>query len=106
MISEKEIQDIANKIGNAVDAEKVYLFGSYAKGEATGQSDVDFFIVMKNRDKKKYEIANELERVVGNALPVMQDWIIDYQDKVERFSNIPYSFIGHIVTTGKLLYES
>ena len=106
MISEQQIQDIANKIGNAVDAGKVYLFGSYAKGEATEQSDIDFFIVMKNRDKKKYQVADKLQQLVGDELGVSQDWIIDYQDKVNRFSNIPYSFIGHIITTGKLLYES
>ena len=102
MISKKEIQEVANKIGKAIDADKIYLFGSYA----TEKSDVDFFIVMRDRLKKKYEIANELQQLVGNALSVSQDWIIDYPDKVERFSNIQYSFIGHVINTGKLLYES
>ncbi len=106
MISEKDIQEVANKIGRAMNASKVYLFGSYAKGVATSASDVDFFIVMKNRDKKKYQIANELQGLVGNALPVSQEWMIEYQDRVERYSNIQYSFIGHIINTGKLLYES
>jgi len=49
VISEKvysidEIKRIVAPIATNYDVERVYLFGSYACGEATGSSDMDFII--------------------------------------------------------------
>ena len=39
-----EIKRIVAPIATNYDVDRVYLFGSYAKGEATGASDIDFII--------------------------------------------------------------
>lgn len=39
-----EIQAIANPILQQYGVSSAYLFGSYARGEATGQSDIDLRI--------------------------------------------------------------
>jgi len=41
----QEIYDIAEHIKNAVPVEKIYLFGSYAYGAPTKDSDYDFYLV-------------------------------------------------------------
>ena len=38
------ITGIKEQILNTVDASKIYLFGSYARGTQTSQSDYDFFV--------------------------------------------------------------
>lgn len=38
----EEISEKANKIAKDFGVEKVYLFGSYARGEADSASDLDF----------------------------------------------------------------
>lgn len=40
----KEIADIVKPIAEQYGVKKMYLFGSYARGEATEDSDVDFRI--------------------------------------------------------------
>lgn len=39
-----EIKSIANPIARRYDIAALYLFGSYARGEATPQSDLDFHV--------------------------------------------------------------
>ena len=106
MVTQEQIQEITNIIVDTVHPQKVYLFGSYAKGNATETSDIDFLIVMLDRTKKKYQVVEEIEKKIRNTLPVSKDVVIDYADRYNRFHSIPYSFIGHIVSTGILLYES
>lgn len=46
MTSMDEIQDFANLVADAFDPDKVILFGSYAEGTATSDSDVDLLVVL------------------------------------------------------------
>jgi predicted nucleotidyltransferase len=106
MVTEEEIRDITTAIVEAVHPRSVYLFGSYATGKQHPGSDLDFLIVMPDRSKKKYEIAEEVEKRTKTAKAVAKDLVVEYADYFDRFSGISYSFIGHIVKTGRLLYES
>jgi predicted nucleotidyltransferase len=45
MLSEEDLQEIALRIVAQDDPERIYLFGSYAKGTAHAGSDVDLLIV-------------------------------------------------------------
>ena len=37
------------QLANTYSVEKIGLFGSYAKDEATDDSDIDFYVVFKNK---------------------------------------------------------
>lgn len=39
-----EIKKMLAKVASEYDVEKIYLFGSYARGEATEKSDIDLYI--------------------------------------------------------------
>ena len=59
-ISEELIERMARRIVTEVDPEKVVLFGSWARGEASEQSDVDFLVIDQWKDSRYH--------VVGRAL--------------------------------------
>ena len=40
----KEIADKVSPVAKSYGIEKVYVFGSYARGEATESSDIDFYV--------------------------------------------------------------
>ena len=40
----QEIKSVVSKLGNQYGAERIYLFGSYARGDMTDASDIDLRI--------------------------------------------------------------
>ena len=51
-----EILTIAERIGKAVMPNKIYLFGSFARGDAGKHSDYDIYIVMPNGSGNNHDI--------------------------------------------------
>ncbi len=47
----RRLQIIGNKIKQEYRAERVILFGSYAKGNATADSDVDLLVVAPTKER-------------------------------------------------------
>jgi uncharacterized protein len=45
MLTEAEIQTLADKIAKRMEPEKIIIFGSYAKGTATARSDLDLLVI-------------------------------------------------------------
>ena len=56
VISEQTIQQAALLLGEAAKPAKVILFGSYARGDAREDSDVDFLVIESEPHDKFNEI--------------------------------------------------
>ena len=64
MIDGKTIEDTAQRIALKFAPEKIILFGSYAHGQPTEDSDVDLLVVMSFEGKpfdKSLEILNHVD---------------------------------------------
>ena len=60
VISRDELVRICSEILSGYEVDFCYLFGSYAKGTATGKSDVDLLISTKITGLKYYELVEKL----------------------------------------------
>ena len=73
-----KIEEIAEKvrpIAERYDINKVYLFGSYARGEATEESDIDLFIVRPEKIGLKFcSMWNELEEVLQKKVDIVSQF--------------------------------
>ena len=84
--------------------EKVILFGSYAYGEPTEDSDVDLLII-KNTDKRhidRWIEVKKLLRDVTRDLPVSP--LVYTEKELEERIAIKDFFIQEIFETGEVLY--
>lgn len=75
VLSIEDIQKAAIPIFKKYGIDEVYLFGFYARGEATDDSDVDFYYIKKQKMSLTRFIAlrEELERALGKQVDVLSN---------------------------------
>lgn len=94
MYSVKEIQRIVSPIADRYGVERMTLFGSYARGDSTPQSDIDLRIDRGNvRGLQMAFLLTELEDALGTTVDLLPT------------SSLDPSFLSSIQSEEKLLYE-
>ena len=106
MVTETIIQQIVDRI-KQFDPEKIILFGSYAYGTPTKDSDIDL-LVIKNIDlhdirATRIEIRRSLFSIrYENQIEI--DLLVDNEDHINYRINIGDKFYEELTTKGKILY--
>jgi predicted nucleotidyltransferase len=75
MITQEQIEEIVKRIIDNYDPEKIVLFGSYAYGHPTEDSDLDLLVV-KNSDLPRYKRAREIRRHLWGITDTPKDIIV------------------------------
>lgn len=90
-----DIKNIVVPIATQHGVDRIYLFGSYARGEATDHSDIDLR-VDRGRVKDVFELGalySDLEESLGKDLDLLTTGSLDE------------AFLRHISTEEVLLYD-
>ena len=82
----EEIIQLSTPVFKSFDfVQEAYLFGSYARGEATGKSDVDFMIIPNTKPGLSFfGIFEPLEEALGKKVDV----ILESEAADERFKAV------------------
>ncbi|MEI7648771.1 MAG: nucleotidyltransferase domain-containing protein [Methanomicrobiales archaeon] len=103
MLSHTTLKEITQKVIDVAKPRKIILFGSYARGEAEEDSDLDLLIVedtISNKGKEAIKIRNAIG---GVGLGV--DILVCAEDELQDWSHIPGSTIYWALREGKVIYE-
>lgn len=68
-----EIKKIIKPILKKYNIEIAYLFGSYARNEATKESDLDLLIKLPNKSKSWYEFETDVENAFNKEVDFIYD---------------------------------
>ena len=101
MIKEKEIQKVVDKIAKKYKPEKIILFGSFAWGKPTNDSDVDLFIVKETKNSRF--LAMEIDDTASPRQFPM-DVIVYTPKQVKNELNLEDPFISKVLQRGKVLF--
>ena len=105
MIVTDEITQIKNAIIEALPVEKLYLFGSYAYGTPTDDSDYDFFVLIPNGGITPIDAKIRARRSLLNISRNKDtDILADYMDRFEERSKFN-TLERKIMQEGVVLYE-
>ena len=100
----KIITEIVDRISRGYKPKKVILFGSYAYGEPTEDSDIDLLII-KNTDKRPIDRWVEVKRLLRDSSRTIPVAPLVYTEKeVEQRLAIKDFFLEEIFEKGELLY--
>jgi predicted nucleotidyltransferase len=104
MISEQTINQAVSKIVSVATPCKVILFGSYARNEATQDSDLDLLVIKPSLTNKGREMVR-LRHAIGH-IGVGVDVLVYSQQEVEQRGHIPSSALYYALKEGQVLYDS
>lgn len=89
----KNLSEIVRKLKSYFKPEKIYLFGSRARGTAREDSDYDIFLIVKDSQKSKLERMDEANLVLWGRTSSVDVFVYtqkEFDDSKLQFQSIPY----------------
>lgn len=105
MITRIQIKSIAKQISKELKNSKIILFGSYAKGNQTEQSDVDICVITELNGKRKIDLIREIRRQTSKNFHNSFDILVYEKKDFEERAFLTNSFENEISTNGIWLSE-
>ncbi|MBI5651755.1 MAG: nucleotidyltransferase domain-containing protein [Chloroflexi bacterium] len=102
LVTRRQIRHVTRKLVEHLDPDKIILFGSYAYGKPTIDSDVDVLIVMQSRARPIARAIKAYRAVQGKPFPM--DILVRTPKEVDYRLGIGDCFFKEIVERGKVLY--
>ncbi|MBU0637664.1 MAG: nucleotidyltransferase domain-containing protein [Planctomycetes bacterium] len=103
MVSMRDIRRFAQAIAREFKPQRIILFGSYAYGRPTSDSDVDLLVIMPYRGHAIHK-AVEIRGRLGSPFPL--DLLVRTPREVERRLAINDWFMHDIIEKGKVLHDA
>ena len=104
MITQEQINEITERIVRSFKPQKIILFGSYANGKPTEESDLDLLII-KDSDFPS-RLQNRKVRKILSGLKIPVDAIVKTPEEFQTYIDIIGTIIYHANKFGKVIYES
>jgi len=102
-LTDERLRDLIRKIVSGLKPEKIILFGSYAYGNPTPDSDLDILIIMESKSRPA-ERALQVSRLI-RPRPFPMDILVRTPGEIAQAQAVGDSFISHILQRGKIIYD-
>lgn len=98
-----EVQAIADRL-EPLQPQRIYLFGSHARGDAGPDSDLDFLVVVPNSAGSNYDRAVEAHRLAGDIV-APKDIVVLTRAEWEKQIRAPSSLCSTVLREGILIRD-
>lgn len=99
----QEIFAMAQRLVETFQPERIYLFGSFARGDATPDSDYDLMVVVPESPLPQYQRSQQAHRALAD-MPTAKDVLVWTRNEFDRDVDLAASLPATIVREGILLY--
>jgi len=102
-VSTDLLQEIVDRLAQGLRPERIYLFGSRARGQAGEDSDVDLLVVVPDSDLPRHRReAFSYDLLWGLTVPV--DVIVLTRAEFQRAGRVKTSLATRVQAEGQVLY--
>jgi predicted nucleotidyltransferase len=101
MVSRQQILSFVRKVAKEFSPERIILFGSYANGCPTEDSDVDLLVIMEHK-KRNIEQALEITNRIDRSFPL--DLIVRTPQETRRRIKQSDMFLLSLLNEGETVY--
>ena len=104
MISKAIINEAVNRLVDAANPLQIFLFGSYARGEAGKRSDLDFLVIerkVKNRRKEMVRLNDSLR-----SLRIPVDILVASEKTFREWQDVVGTVFYEVKREGQLCYDA
>jgi predicted nucleotidyltransferase len=106
-VTDALLREMADAIVEAVNPQRIILFGSFARGQAGPNSDVDLLIVEDHPfgvDRNRRQEMGRIRRALS-SFRIPKDILVYSADEVTRWQHSVNHIVAHSLREGRLLYE-
>ncbi|MBI2440705.1 MAG: nucleotidyltransferase domain-containing protein [Lentisphaerae bacterium] len=101
--AETIIKEAVRRLCQSMATERIYLFGSRARGEADNNSDYDFLVVIHDSPLPRYKRAQQAYKSLW-GLRVAKDVLVFTRKEFDEGLAVVSSLPATVAREGKLLY--
>lgn len=100
-----DLARIVDTLAHEFQPERIYVFGSQARGTAAWVSDVDLLVVVPELVEPSYRLSQRaIEAIDGHLLPL--DLLFMARDDFAWRTEVPSSLPSTVVREGRTLYAA
>lgn len=104
-VTDELLQEAVKRIVAAGNPQQIVLFGSWARGDATANSDLDLLIIEESDLPRYRRPSRYLLALVGLYPDRSKDVVVWTPREVDSWSEVPNAFITTAVREGRVLYS-
>lgn len=102
---DSKLSEIVQRLVDALEPERIYLFGSRARGDAGADSDYDVLVVVSHSDIPAHRRDQWAYRAL-KGIGVAKDVLVWTREEFESRSSVVSSLPATVLREGRLLYAA
>lgn len=103
VVMEELLSEVVRRVLRVGTPHRIVLFGSWARGEARPDSDLDLLII-EHSELPRYRRSTRYRMALMDLLPD-KDIVVWTPQEVQEWAQVPNAFITTILAEGRVLYE-
>ncbi len=105
MLSKNQIDLLADTISKKFRTRKIFLFGSYAYGKPSSDSDLDLCVITDLGEKRKIDLIRDIRREVSSYFHIPFDILLYEENEFKKRATLKNTLEYKILKYGILIDE-